>query len=128
MNKISLVLAVVICVAIGFAAGYKTALAREHTRLERNKQILRRIHKEVWSNPDVKVALKTADELYSPNFVFHDSTGDYDLTSKKKDIADGRSAYPDYNEEVLNMVAEGDTVVTRFLKGKLAEQWEYELA
>ena len=108
-------LTVVVALAIGFAAGFKTTLVREHNRLERNKQVLRRIHKEVWSNPDLKAALKTADELYSPNFVFHDSTGDYDLASKKKDIAEGRSAYPDYNEEVLDMVAEGDTVVTRFL-------------
>ncbi|SPF45316.1 conserved exported hypothetical protein [Candidatus Sulfotelmatobacter kueseliae] len=116
MKMIGTVLATVICLAAGFAAGYKTALVREHSRLERNKQILRRIHKEVWSNPDLKAALKAADELYTPDFVVHDSTGDYyGLASRKKDIADARSAYPDYNEEVLDMVAEGDVVVTRFL-------------
>jgi len=114
MKMIGTVLATVICLAAGFAAGYKTALVREHSRLERNKQILRRIHKEVWSNPDLKAALKAADELYTPDFVVHDSTGDYyGLASRKKDIADARSAYPDYNEEVLDMVAEGDVVVTR---------------
>ena len=29
-----------ICVVAGFAPGYKTALARERSRLERNKQII----------------------------------------------------------------------------------------
>jgi len=126
MKKLSAVLMIAICVAAGFTAGFKTALVREHNRLERNKQILRRIHKEVWSNPDLNAALKAADELYTPNFVVHDSTGDYNgLASRKKDIAEGRSAYPDYNEEVLDMFAESDVVVTRFLstgtqKGDLA--------
>lgn len=106
----------VICLAVGFAAGFKTAFVREESRLERNKQILRRIHKEVWSNPDLNGALKAADELYTPDFVVHDSTGDYyGLPSRKKDISEGRSSYPDYREEVLDMVAEGDVVVMRFL-------------
>jgi len=42
--------------------------------LEHNKQILRRIHKEVWSNPDLNAALKAADELYTQDFAVHDST------------------------------------------------------
>ena len=107
---------VVICLAVGFATGFKTARSREHNRLERNKQILRRIHKEVWSNPDTNAALKAADELYTPDFVLHDWSGDtYGLQNEKKGIADVRSTSPDWNEEVLDMVAEGDMVVSRFL-------------
>jgi hypothetical protein len=60
---------VVICLAVGFATGFKIALVREHTRLERNKQIVQRIHKQVWSNPDLNAALEAADELYAPDFV-----------------------------------------------------------
>ena len=52
MKAFRAVLTVAMCLGLGFAAGYKTSLVREHNRLERNKQILRRIHKEVWSNPD----------------------------------------------------------------------------
>jgi predicted ester cyclase len=116
MKIFGAVLAMVICLAVGFAAGLKTALVREHSRLERNKEILRRIHKEVWSNPDLNAALKAADELYTPDFVVHDPTGDYrGLASRKKDIADSRLASPDYKEDVLDIVAEGDMVVTRFL-------------
>jgi len=116
MKRLGVVFAIVIALAVGFAAGFKTALVREHSSLERNKQILRRIHKEIWSNPDLNAALKAADELYTQDFVVHDSTGDsYGLANRKKDIAENLSAYPDYKEEVLDMVAEGDMVVTRFL-------------
>jgi predicted ester cyclase len=116
MKRLGVVFAIVIGLAVGFASGFKTALFREHSRLEHNKQIVRRIHKEVWSNPDLNAALKAADELYTPDFVVHDSIGDsYGLASRKKDIAENLAAYPDNNEEVLDAVAEGDMVVTRFI-------------
>ncbi len=106
---------VIVCVSCRIRSRVQDC-SREHSRLESNKEILRRIHKEVWSNPDLNAALKAADELYTPDFVVHDSTGDsYGLASRKKDIAEGRSAMPDYKEEVLDVVAEGDMVVTRFL-------------
>ena len=126
MKIFGALLAMVGGLAVGFAVGFKTALVREHSRLERNKQVVRRIQNEVWSNPDVKTALKAADELYSPDFVVHDPTGDYyGLADQKKNIADNLAAYPDYKEEILDMVAEGDMVVTRFVssgtqKGDLA--------
>ena len=60
---------VVICLTAGFAAGFKTALAREHNRLERNKQIISRMLTKVWSNPDTNSALTVADELFTPDFV-----------------------------------------------------------
>jgi len=126
MKTVGTALAMVVCVTVGFTAGFKTALVREHSRLEHNKQIVRRIHKEVWSNPDLNSALRAADELHTPDFVAHDSTGDYyGLANQKKNIAENLAAYPDYKEEILDMVAEGDMVVTRFLssgtqKGDLA--------
>ena len=46
----------------------------------------------------------------------HDWTGDTrGLKNQKKSIAENRSISPDWNEEVLDMVAEGDMVVSRFL-------------
>jgi hypothetical protein len=77
VKRFGTVLTTLICLAVGFAAGFRTALLREHSHLERNKQILRRIHREVWSTPDLNAALKAADELYTSDFVVHDSTGDY---------------------------------------------------
>jgi len=116
MKRFGAVLAIIICIVAGFAAGFKTALAREHSRLERNKQILRRALKEVWSNPDMNATFKAADELYTPDFVLHDWTGDSPgLGEAKKGIADTRAAFPDWHEELLDVVAEGNIVVTRSL-------------
>ena len=116
MRRLGAVVVMVICLAAGFAAGFKTALAREHGRLERHKQILKRVHSEVWSNPDLNAAMKAADELYTPDFVVHNWAGDErGLDTLKKGLVENRSISPDWNEEVLEMVAEGDNVVSRFL-------------
>ena len=116
MRRLGAVVVMVICLAAGFAAGFKTALAREHGRLEHHKQILKRVHSEVWSNPDLNAAMKAADELYTPDFVVHNGAGDErGLDTLKKGLVENRSISPDWNEEVLDMVAEGDNVVSRFL-------------
>lgn len=127
MKRIALLSCVMLALIGGFAAGFRTALAREHNRLEHNKQILRRVHEEVWSNPDHDAAMKAADELYAPDFVLHDWTGDsHGVSEVKKGVADTRAAFPDSREDVLDIVAEGDMVMTRFVssgtqKGVIAE-------
>jgi predicted ester cyclase len=126
MKRIVLLSCVLIALIGGFAAGFRTALTREHGRLEHNKQILRRVHKEVWSNPDLNAAMKATDELYAPDFVLHDWTGDsHGVSEVKKSVTENRAVFPDSNEEVLDVVAEGSMVMTRFLttgtqKGDLA--------
>jgi len=116
MKRFGAVLVMTVGLAIGFAAGFKTALVREHNRLERNKQIVSRMFREVWSNPDSNSALRVADELFTSDFVLHDWTGDsYGLENHKTGIADNRQISPDWNEEVLDMVAEGDKVAARSL-------------
>jgi predicted ester cyclase len=134
MKKILVLLSVVVALIVGYAAGFKTALVREHSRLEHNKQILRRVHKEVWSNPDLNAAMKAADALYTPDFVLHDWTGDsHGVGDVKKGVAETRAAFPDSREDVLDVVAEGDMVMTRFVssgtqKGEIAAIPGYEPA
>jgi hypothetical protein len=107
---------VIVYLAVGFAVGFRTALVREHSRLEHNKQIISRMLKDVWSNPDTNSAMKVADELFTSDFVLHDWTGDtHGLETHKKGIADNRVISPDWNEQVLDMVAEGDKVAVRSL-------------
>jgi predicted ester cyclase len=116
MTKIALLVCGMIALVVGFAAGFTTAVTREHGRLERNKQVLRRVHKEIWSNPDPNSALKAIDELYAPDYILHDPTGDsHGLDEAKKGWTVNHAASPDWNEEVLDIVAEGDMVMTRFL-------------
>lgn len=132
MKRLGAVLAIITCIVAGFAAGFKTALIREQSRLEGNKQVLRRALKEVWSNPDLNASMKAADKLYTPDFVLHDWTGDSSgLTEAKKGVADTRAAFPDWHEELLDVVAEGNIVVTRSLstgtqKGDIAAIPGYE--
>jgi hypothetical protein len=52
-----------ICLVSGAAIGYRCALFRGHSHL---KEILKSVHREVWSNPDVNAAMRAADELYTP--------------------------------------------------------------
>src|SRR5262244_3581021 len=116
MKNFGFVLATIVFLAAGFAAGFKTALVCEHSRSERNKQLMRRMLTEVWSNPDTNAALNVADELFTSGFVLHDWTGDsYGLENHKKGIADNRQISPDWNEQPLEMVAEGDKVAARSL-------------
>jgi predicted ester cyclase len=134
MKRILLLSCVLLSLIGSFAAGFRTALAHEHSRLERNKQILRRVHKEVWSNPDLNAAMKAADELYAPDFVLHDWIGDsHGVSEVKKGVADTRAAFPDSREDVLDVVAEGDMVMTRFVssgtqKGDIAAILGYQPA
>jgi hypothetical protein len=108
MNHFRLLLAMVLCLVAGLGAGFKTAAVREHNQLQRNKDILRCAHKEVWSNPDLNTAMKAANELYATNFVLHGYAGDSaGLDEFKKSVAENRSISPDWNEQVLDMVAEG---------------------
>ena len=105
-----------ICFVVGSAIGFRCALFREHHRLERNKEILKRVQMEVWSNPDLSAAMKAADELYTPDFVLHDWTGDsYGVNDVKKGVAETRASFPDWREEVLDIVAERNMVMTRVM-------------
>lgn len=92
--------------AIGCQA-YDKAASRE-----RNKALVHRAHSEVWSGGD----MGAADEIYSLDFVGHwtgrpDTRG---LEEFKAFVAEGRRQFPDWNETVEQIVAEGDLVVTRF--------------
>jgi predicted ester cyclase len=126
MKRIVLLSCALLALIAAFAAGFRTAIAGEHRRLERNKQVLRRALKEVWSNPDLNAAMNAADELYASDFVLHDWTGDsHGIKEAKNGVAETRAAFPDWHEEVLDVVAEGNMVMTRSLstgtqKGEMA--------
>ncbi len=80
--------------------------------LEENKALVRRTHSEVWSKGD----MAAADEMYAPDYIGH-WTGRPDTHGRdefKAFVAEGRRLFPDWNETVEQIVAEGDLVVTRF--------------
>ena len=92
--------------------------------LEKNKAIARRFFQEVWNNGNLAVA----DELLAPNIIFHlpgkpeEVIGDRE--SYKQVVINSRTAFPDLQEEVEDMIAEGDKVVARWMwRGTHLGEW-----
>lgn len=79
--------------------------------LETNREIVRNFHK-VWSNGQVGVL----DTLLSPDFVCHfiNNIEWKGIEGTKATILGHRKSFPDWNEEIVDIIAEGDKVVTRY--------------
>ena len=79
---------------------------------EQNKATARRFIEEVWNNQN----LAAIDELYAPNAIEHRDLPPFDLDreSAKQYTAPLFSAFPDVHVTIEHMLAEGDTVVTRW--------------
>ncbi len=80
---------------------------------ENNKAIVRRLIEEVWN----KGNLSLVDELFAPNYEHHDaSTPDFGRgpESEKKRVTLYRNAFPDVRLTIEDIIAEGETVMTRW--------------
>jgi steroid delta-isomerase-like uncharacterized protein len=81
---------------------------------EENKAIARRADEELFDRGNLDVA----DELFAPNFVFHDPASGEDWhgpESVKQYAAMLRAAFPDLRYTVEDQIAEGDKVATRYI-------------
>ena len=80
---------------------------------ENNKAVVRRLIEEVWNKGSVSLA----DELFTPNYEHRDaSTPDFGRgpEGEKKRATLYRTAFPDLRLTVEDIIAEGETVVTRW--------------
>ena len=80
---------------------------------EPNKAIVRRLVEELWNKGNLSVA----DELFAPNYEHHDaSTLDFGRgpESEKKRATLYRTAFPDVRLTIEDIIAEGETVMTRW--------------
>ncbi len=80
---------------------------------EHNKAIVRRLFTELWNNGNLSVA----DEVFTPNYAHYDpSTPDFGHgpDSEKKRTALYRTAFPDLHLTIEDVIAEGETVMTRW--------------
>jgi steroid delta-isomerase-like uncharacterized protein len=80
---------------------------------EHNKAIVRRLFTELWNNGNLSVA----DEVFAPNYAHYDpSTPDFGRgpDSEKKRAALYRTAFPDLHLTIDDVIAEGETVMTRW--------------
>lgn len=82
--------------------------------LERNKELIRRMDEEVWNKGNLEIM----DELYTSNFVWHflplgsETIG---LDSLQEHVRNHREAFPDWTEEIKQIVAEGDFVAIHYV-------------
>ena len=80
--------------------------------VEENKAVTRRAVKELWNQGNMALL----DELWAPNYVNHDPTNSEvrDLEGFKQWVITARSAFPDLNVTIDDLIAEGDKVATRW--------------
>lgn len=90
--------------------------------VEKNKAVIRRHVEEVFN----KANLSVADEIISPEYVYHGPLGEFKgVDGFKQMVAMARKALPDIHYTLDEMVAEGETVAVRYtmtgtFKGELA--------
>ncbi len=91
---------------------------------EENKAVARRVVEELYNHTG---NLEAADELYASSYVGHVPTSEdiRGIEGAKQFAATYREAFPDLENTIEDMVAEGDKVVTRF-KGRGTHQGETE--
>lgn len=80
--------------------------------IEENKAILRRLGEELIN----QAKLETADEFYSSDSVDHTPAPGQVAGPEgvKRDFARIRAAFPDWHQEIEDVIAEGDMVVVRW--------------
>jgi steroid delta-isomerase-like uncharacterized protein len=80
--------------------------------IEDNKAVVRLQHEEVWSRGNFTIV----DEIYTPDFVCHFVVGPEwrGREGIKQQVTEHRTSFPDWNEHIEDIIAEGDRVVTRF--------------
>lgn len=79
--------------------------------LDANRAVLGKYH-QVWSG----APLATLDTLLAPDFVYHFLNGvEYrGIDGTKAFISGHRQSFPDWHEEIVDIIAENDKVVTRY--------------
>ena len=107
--RIRLVLLLALSAFVVVVVGCSTRQARI---LSENKSVVLRSEAELWSQGN----LAAADGLYSQDFVCHFVVGPEwrGMQGIKDVVARHRRSFPDWNEKVEDIVAEGDRVVIRF--------------
>jgi steroid delta-isomerase-like uncharacterized protein len=88
---------------------------RRSVPLEENKALARRYLEGVWNEGN----LALIDELLTPKYVFYDpaSPGPMDREGFKQFVRMYRSAFPDAQYTIEDLIAEGDEVAVRYTGG-----------
>jgi predicted ester cyclase len=124
--KLIWVFVLILAAAVGMATGYKLALAREHQRLEKNKELARLVY-QLFSGENKEARDRMAQQIYADKIMVHDWMGD--RTTGPGGMADDASwthtDFSGWSEHPEIIVAEGDYVAVRsWAGGKQARDFE----
>ena len=124
--KLMLVLVAILAAALGVAVGYKLALAREHQRLEKNKQLVRLVYR--WISGENKEARdKMAHQIYADKFTMHDWLGDRTIgpDGMADEASETHTDFSGWSERPEVIVTEEDYVAARsWAGGKQAKDFD----
>lgn len=99
-------------VAITLLAGCQNANNSKAQEIDSNQniEVVKKYH-EIWSNGNVE----ELDKIIDPNFTGHFIGGfEYKgVEGAKKCVLETRNAFPDWKEELVDIIAQGNKVVTR---------------
>ena len=100
------------CIALFFITTSCNAPKQDTANnLDANREVVKKYH-EVWS----KGNMAALDSILTPDFVCHFIT-DIEwkgIDGANQSITSHRKSLPDWNEEIVDMISEGDKVVTRY--------------
>jgi predicted ester cyclase len=90
---------------------YSCSTNKKEINLDANRDVVKKYH-EVWSNGQVT----ELDKILAPDFVCHFINGIEwkGIDGANNSITSHRKSFPDWKEEIVDMVSEGDKVVTRY--------------
>ena len=82
-----------------------------NSNLEKNKDVVLEYHK-VWSGAEIK----NLDEILTPDFICHYLTSEKwtGIDEAKKNISGWLAIFPDWKEDIVDVVQENDKVVIRY--------------
>jgi steroid delta-isomerase-like uncharacterized protein len=85
----------------------------ENDILQRNKDVVLRAHHEVWNQGNYASIPEIYSEDYQSHFICGVEVSGQD--GVQNFITKHREAFPDWKEKVVDIIAEGDRVVTRYI-------------
>ena len=90
---------------------YSCGSNKQEITLNSNRDVVKKYH-EIWSNGQVK----ELDKILAPDFVCHFINGIEwkGIEGANNSITSHRKSFPDWKEEIVDMISEGDKVVTRY--------------
>ena len=90
---------------------YSCGSNKQEITLNSNRDVVKKYH-EIWSNGQVT----ELDKILAPDFVCHFINGIEwkGIEGANNSITSHRKSFPDWKEEIVDMISEGDKVVTRY--------------